>query len=134
MFRLSSLLSALLLASPLIAAPLTPKANQLAPSIPLDFPDPSIIKANNAWYAFATNGNGLNVQVATSSNFNAWNTVGKDALPKLPAWVNAANPQVWAPDVIQRVRCARKFYLMFTDQLLTPHRRMAHMYYITVRP
>lgn len=72
--------------------------------IDADFPDPCIIQADNGYYAFATTGNGVNVQVASSQDFASWERLsGLDALPgPFPSWV-AESPAVWAPDVIQRV-------------------------------
>lgn len=69
-----------------------------------DFPDPCVIHTDNGYYAFATTGNGVNVQVATSPDFVLWEHLsGTDALPgPFPSWV-ASSPAVWAPDVIQRV-------------------------------
>ncbi|KAF7714746.1 Arabinan endo-1,5-alpha-L-arabinanase [Penicillium ucsense] len=68
-----------------------------------DFPDPCLIQADDQYYAFATNGNGVNVQVASSADFISWQLLaGHDALPgPFPSWVGSS-PAVWAPDVIQR--------------------------------
>ena len=74
------------------------------PAIAEDFPDPAIIQVGSTWYAFATQGNGVHVQVATSSDFDNWSRVaGKDALPNLPSWVDTRDPAIWAPSVIQNV-------------------------------
>lgn len=72
--------------------------------IDADFPDPCVIQTGSDYYAFATNGNGVNVQVATSTDFVSWGLLsGVDALPgPFPSWV-ASTPAIWAPDVIQRV-------------------------------
>lgn len=72
--------------------------------IDANFPDPCVIQTDDGYYAFATNGNGVNVQVALSSDFASWELLsGTDALPgPFPSWV-AESPAVWAPDVIQRV-------------------------------
>lgn len=69
-----------------------------------DFPDPCVIHTDSGYYAFATTGNGVNVQVATSPDFVSWELLsGTDAFPgPFPSWV-ASSPAVWAPDVIQRV-------------------------------
>lgn len=69
-----------------------------------DFADPCVIQTGDEYYAFATGGNGVNVQVASSSDFGSWELMsGKDALPgPFPSWV-AGSPSIWAPDVIQRV-------------------------------
>lgn len=71
-----------------------------------NFPDPSLIRVGNDFYAFGTNGhvNGklVHIQMAHSSDFDHWTfNGGQDALPDLPAWVDKANPRVWAPDVVQ---------------------------------
>lgn len=69
-----------------------------------DFPDPCVIQAGDGYYAFATSGNGVNVQVASSSDFSTWALMsGTDAMPgPFPSWV-ASSPAIWASDVIQRV-------------------------------
>ncbi|EYE90694.1 glycoside hydrolase family 43 protein [Aspergillus ruber CBS 135680] len=70
----------------------------------VDFPDPSLIKADDGWYSFATAGNGVQVQVATSSDFKTWELLkGHDAIPgPFPDWTKKEGPEVWAPDVIKR--------------------------------
>lgn len=83
-------------------APHTDKFN--SPVITTDFPDPSIIKVDDTWYAFGTHSlydnTDINIQVATSSDFSSWSlSQGTDALPNLPSWVDASNPLTWAPDV-----------------------------------
>ena len=96
-----------------------PSTNQISLSkratidlaITANFPDPSIIKVNGTWYAFATHtrGTDLKIQVARSTNFEDWSIVKNadgsqfDALPVLPAWVRMANYLTWAPDVSQLV-------------------------------
>ncbi|TKA75745.1 hypothetical protein B0A49_02580 [Cryomyces minteri] len=78
------------------------------PVVIADFPDPSIIKIQDTWYAFATqpnfNGN-IHIQIASSKDFSAWTVMsGADALPNMPSWVNttSGNGLTWAPDVTQR--------------------------------
>jgi beta-xylosidase len=98
----SILCLALLLAiqlSTMSAAPTKRLATTAA--IPADFPDPALIQVQNNWYAFGTTNGKNNIQIARSGDFNVWAVLGKDALPKLPAW---ASGPVWAPDVAQRVR------------------------------
>ncbi|KAG6919090.1 hypothetical protein DXG01_009343 [Tephrocybe rancida] len=48
------------------------------PVIWTNFPDPSLIwvDSENSWFAFATNGNGVNVQLATSPDFTTWKADG----------------------------------------------------------
>ncbi|KAJ5246338.1 hypothetical protein N7468_001321 [Penicillium chermesinum] len=72
-------------------------------AIDSDFADPCLIQTSDGYYAFATSGNNVNVQVASSSDFSSWDLMsGTDALPgPFPSWV-ASSPSVWAPDVIQR--------------------------------
>lgn len=70
------------------------------PVINVNFPDPFILRVDDTYYAYATNSNGRNVQTATSTDLVNW-TLGRDALPALPRWVNLSRPDVWAPEVIQ---------------------------------
>jgi hypothetical protein len=73
-------------------------------SIPRDFPDPSVIYAEQSWWAYSTSGGGKNVPVAKSADFNGgWSLLNSDALPVLPNWVNPVLPEIWAPNVIQPV-------------------------------
>ena len=69
-----------------------------------DFPHPSLIYTDDGYYSFATAGNGVHVQLATSPDFKSWKRLdGYDPVPgPFPAWI-ADKPQVWAPDVIKRV-------------------------------
>lgn len=104
MFGLPLLLSMSLL-TPSLAFPLT-KRNIQGPVITSDFPDPSIIKVGNTWYAFGTQSNfdytDIRVQLATSDDFETWTLTGNDAMGSLGAWVDQSNPLVWAPDVHRR--------------------------------
>ncbi|KAI9371156.1 glycosyl hydrolase [Aspergillus egyptiacus] len=72
--------------------------------IDTDFPDPAVIQTDDGYYAFGTQSNGVTVPVAKSDDFTSWTILdGTDALPgPFPSWVQGDNPQVWAPDVIQR--------------------------------
>jgi len=77
----------------------------IQPVLSVDFADPSIIEVNGNWFAFATSGNGHNIQVAVSPGFtnHEWRLMNEtDVLPDPGRW--AINDQrVWAPDVIQTV-------------------------------
>lgn len=42
---------------------------QATPAIDADFANPCLIQVSDGYYAFATGGNGVNVQVASSSDF-----------------------------------------------------------------
>lgn len=70
------------------------------PVITANFPDPFILKVDNTYYAYSTNSNSRNVPVATSTDLVTW-TIGRDALPALPSWVNISTPHVWAPEVLR---------------------------------
>lgn len=70
-----------------------------SPVLDLDFPDPSVILDNGTYHAYATNGNGKNVQYATSADLKNW-TVHGDVLPKLGSWVSAPG-LTWAPYVFK---------------------------------
>jgi beta-xylosidase len=62
-----------------------------------DFPDPFVLKAGDIYYAYATNGNGAQVQTASSKDLVHW-TPGPDALPKVGTW--ALPGATWAPEVL----------------------------------
>ena len=66
------------------------------PVIDGNFPDPGVVQVGGSYYAFATNGNGRNVQAARSSDLVTWTPL-PDALPTLPSWARAG--RTWAPDV-----------------------------------
>lgn len=87
------------------AVPIHKRAEN-GPVITTDFPDPAVINVDNTWYAFGTQSvfdyENIRVQIATSTDFSSWTVTGIDALGTLPSWVDASNPLVWAPDVIQR--------------------------------
>jgi len=80
-------------------------------TLPVDFPDPSIVQYNNTSYAFATNnGININVQFASKSSTSAiWSSSsGYDALPNVGSWSSGLsssngwlNHNVWAPNVVQ---------------------------------
>jgi beta-xylosidase len=69
------------------------------PVDPRDFPDPFVLRADGAYYAFGTNAGPTNVQVMSSTDLVHWQTQ-PDGLPNLPAW--AARGFTWAPTVLPR--------------------------------
>ncbi|OIW29445.1 Arabinanase/levansucrase/invertase [Coniochaeta ligniaria NRRL 30616] len=84
---------------PLASPPWTP-SSQKSPILPLDFPDPSILHdTDGTWYAFATAGNGRQIQVATSPSASGpWTYLQDvDVLPDTGPWTTGQN--TWAPDV-----------------------------------
>jgi beta-xylosidase len=64
-----------------------------------DFPDPFVLAIDGRYYAYATNGQGANVQLLSSPDLSHWSHHG-DALPRLPAWAEAGN--TWSPSVLAR--------------------------------
>ncbi|WP_181304539.1 glycoside hydrolase family 43 protein [Rufibacter sp. XAAS-G3-1] len=70
------------------------------PVLNANFPDPTVIRVQDSYYAYATNGaiNGksYNLPVAVSQDLQNWQIVG-DALPAKPNW---ATKDFWAPHVL----------------------------------
>lgn len=76
----------------------------VGPAVTTNFPDPCLAFENGTWYAFSTQSQKINVQLASTPDFTSWTLhTGFDALPKLPAWARLPpDGAVWAPDVNQR--------------------------------
>ncbi|KAJ9214530.1 CAZyme family GH43 [Paecilomyces variotii] len=84
-----------------LASPFQKRASGPWMALDTDFPDPSFVGTpDGTWYAFGTNGNGKRVQVASSSDFQKWTLLDKEALPTLGGWETDVNH--WAPHVIMR--------------------------------
>jgi beta-xylosidase len=85
-----------------VAATLAPVARAAPPAayrnpvFDRDFPDPFVLPAAGAYWAYATN-NGWNVQTLRSVDGVTWAPVTTDALPRLPAWARPG--ETWAPEV-----------------------------------
>lgn len=62
-----------------------------------DFPDPDVLEVDGTYFAYATNANLDNVQVARSTDLIQWEPL-EDALPDLPTWVIPG--KTWAPEVM----------------------------------
>ncbi len=75
-----------------------------------DFPDPFVLVDNGLYFAYATNGQGKNVQVLRSSDRLAWTPLA-DAMPELPSWARTTGSFVWAPEVI---KLGGRYLLYFT--------------------
>lgn len=76
----------------------------IQPVLAEDFADPSLVNVNGTWFAFATSGNGHNIQVAASPSFtnHEWRLLNEtNVLPDPGPW--ALNKDIWAPDVVQLV-------------------------------
>ena len=76
-------------ASPEPRAPGTPVLNA-------NFADPDVLEVDGTYFAYATNDNNRNVQVASSKDLVEWEVL-PDALPDLPNWVIPG--KTWAPEV-----------------------------------
>src|SRR3954451_24657007 len=75
-----------------------------------NFPDPFVLKDGDTYYAYATNGDGKQVQTATSSDLAHW-TLGPDALPQVAEkW--GYNGATWAPEVM---KIGKTFVLYYTS-------------------
>jgi len=73
-----------------------------APGSPVytgDFPDPCIVAAGGAFYAYGTQAGGRNVPVLRSVDLRAWEPVG-DALPTVFGWARPG--RTWSPAVLHR--------------------------------
>lgn len=68
------------------------------PVLDQDFPDPDVLKVGDTYYAYATNANDVNIQVAKSTDLVHWEVLG-EALPALPDWAVQKFGWAWAPEV-----------------------------------
>jgi beta-xylosidase len=78
----------------------SPAAFYDRPVLAQNFPDPAVIEADGAFYAYATNSNQSNIGIARSTDLLEW-TVLPDALPDPAPWVQPLRNLVWAPEVIK---------------------------------
>lgn len=123
--------------------PVVKRALQLA--LNTNFPDPSIeqVRAyqklsfpvffslltgapqdwDGTYYAFATNGNGYNVQVAKASSPDGpWTWLDQEALPNPGAWTGGVN--TWAPDVKRMPpSSSHKYVMTYSGQMATASSR-----------
>ncbi len=67
------------------------------PVIDQDFPDPFVLAAEGAYYAYATTDVSQNLQLARSDDLVTWEILD-DPLPKLAAW---SSGDTWAPEVLK---------------------------------
>jgi beta-xylosidase len=79
------------------------------PVIDRDFPDPGTLRVGDTYYAYATNVEGTNVQVARSTDLVRWALL-PDALPALPGWAHPGF--TWAPEVTTTAN-GRSYVLYF---------------------
>lgn len=87
-------------AAPAPAPPTPPAPPPVATSSLGDFPDAFLFAEGSTTYAFATNANGRNVQVASSPDLKTF-TALPDALPTLASWASPSYGLTWAPEVIK---------------------------------
>ncbi len=80
------------------------------PVLDQDFPDPDVLKVGDSYYAYATNGNGFNIQVSHSTDLVHWSRV-RNAFMQLPKWAVPSFGWTWAPDV--STPDGGKTYLMY---------------------
>ena len=93
-----SVLSACAPASIPTHSPMPTSGTFTNPVLDQDFPDPDVLKVNEVYYAYATNGNDTNIQAARSTDLVHWDVL-EDALPELPAWAVQEFGWAWAPEV-----------------------------------
>ncbi|RSS53691.1 hypothetical protein EF912_17510 [Streptomyces sp. WAC07061] len=70
-----------------------------APVLDREFADPDVVKVGGTYHAYATNGDGKNVQHATSRDLKRWQPDSGDVLPVLGGWAAPRRDLVWAPEV-----------------------------------
>lgn len=76
--------------------------------------DPSVIRAGNTWYVFATGKarDGGQFQIRCSPDLHAWRLCGH-VFDQIPAWIRAASPgtqELWAPDISYELGEYRLYY------------------------
>lgn len=78
------------------------------PVLNRNFPDPTVIRANGRYYAYATQSGSRHFQVSHSRDLVNWSRP-HEALPRKAGW--ATNDVFWAPHVIERKGI---FYLYYS--------------------
>lgn len=85
------------------------------PVMDQNFPDPTVIRAEGKYYAYATNsrvdGKVIHIQVASSTDLQHWKFEG-DALPQKPTW---ADKDFWAPHVLYD-SSLKKYVLFYSGE------------------
>ena len=79
-----------------------------------DFPDPTVLNYDGAYYAFSTQNfakpaQTINIQESTSTDGVNWTQLGSDALPNVGAWAKPGD--TWAPTV--EFDAAKSDFVMF---------------------
>jgi arabinan endo-1,5-alpha-L-arabinosidase len=98
---------------------------RVKPSIPQNFPDPTVVSVGGTYYAYSTaswyGAKLFHIPVVSSTSLTGGWGHAHDAMPELPAWVEstpAGEASVWAPAVTQR---GDDFLLYFTARSATQH-------------
>jgi len=78
-----------------------------------DFPDPAVLRVGSTFQAYATQGNGKNIQTLTSPDLVHWKP-GPDALPSVGRW--ASTGSTWAPEVIELGGHYALYYVAHDDR------------------
>jgi arabinan endo-1,5-alpha-L-arabinosidase len=103
---------------------LQPAPTYSNPVIDSDFPDPTVVRAEDGhFYVYATQGGEpmRNIQVARSADLVSWQQL-PDALPQKPVW--ASNTQdFWAPDIKYAGGTYYLYYSAKPDAALTDDQR-----------
>lgn len=81
------------------------------PVLGKDFPDPTVVRINGKYYAYATQGAGGHIQVSVSQDLQHWSNPA-DALPVKPVW---ADKHFWAPHVLYD-SSIRKYVLFYSGE------------------
>ncbi len=80
----------------------------IEPSIPHDFPDPTVLSVSGTYYAYSTSSRygakTFHIPVQSSTSLTGGWSPARDAMPELPAWVDETvnEGNVWAPAVTAR--------------------------------
>lgn len=87
------------------------------PVLNQNFPDPTVIRFNGNYYAYATQGSVAgktwNIQIASSPDLQHWTLEG-DALPQKPQWADSTQ-DFWAPHVLYDGDL-KKFVLFYSGE------------------
>ena len=98
-----------------VTPPDGPSASQYQnPVLNADFPDPGVVKAaDGTYYAYATQTNGLRIQVSHSTDLVTWSTPA-EAMPGRPVWTSTGS-NFFAPDVSYRENRYVMYYAAQAD-------------------
>ena len=95
----------------ILFGPFSAVFGQLAnPVVDADFPDPTVVRFGELYYAYATQGRS-NIQVRSSTDLQHWKVL-PDALPQKPVW---ANIHFWAPHVLYDGKL-RKYVMFYSGE------------------